>query len=221
MSTGSAARELGVYWPGHSPVHRARLRVKAAGMVLVSVAAVLAREPIAALVLLAAVLAVAALSRVPASRVFAPVRASWLLLVIIGGYQVAAGGASLAGVGAAVAVLAVLLAAMTAAQLLTATTPTARLLDGVVTAVRPLRRAGADPERFALTTVIVLRSLPLIARAFDDAKEAAVARGLQRSLRARTLPVVLRTVDHAQRTGLALAARGLGDPEPAEAPEHG
>ncbi|OMH33051.1 energy-coupling factor transporter transmembrane protein EcfT [Tersicoccus sp. Bi-70] len=212
----SAARELGAYWPGDSPVHRARLRVKAVAMVLVSIAAVLARDPVSALVLLAAVLLVAGLSRVPARRVLAPVRAGWLILLIIGAYQVLAGGGSTASVAQAVAVVAVLLAAMTAAQLLTATTPTGRLLDGVVTAVRPLRRLGADPDRFALTTLIVLRSITWIAGAFDDARDAAVARGLQHSIRARTLPVILRTVDHAQRTGLALAARGLGDPEPDE-----
>ncbi|MEH0109881.1 energy-coupling factor transporter transmembrane protein EcfT [Tersicoccus sp. MR15.9] len=210
----SAARELGAYWPGDSPVHRARLRVKAVGMVLVSVAAVLARDPLPALALLAVVLLVAGSSRVPARRVFAPARAGWVVLLLVGGYQVLAGGGSAPSIGQAVAVVAVLLAAMTSAQLLTATTPTGRLLDGVVTAVRPLRRLGADPDRFALTTLIVLRSLPWIAGAFDDARDAALARGLQRSLRARTLPVVLRTVDHAQRTGLALAARGLGDPVP-------
>ncbi|OMH26322.1 hypothetical protein BKD30_04990 [Tersicoccus phoenicis] len=210
----SAARELGAYWPGDSPVHRARLRVKAAGMVLISVAAFLAREPGPALALLCVVLAVAGVSTVPAPRVFAPVRAGWLLLLLVGTYQLVSGAGGAASIGRAVTVVAVLVAAMTAAQLLVATTPTGRLLDGVVAGVRPLRRLGADPDRFALTTLIVLRSITWIARAFDDARDAAVARGLQRSLRARTLPVVLRTVDHAQRTGLALAARGLGDPEP-------
>ncbi|GGC88370.1 hypothetical protein GCM10011512_14170 [Tersicoccus solisilvae] len=217
--SGGAAREIGVWWPGHSPIHRAPLSVKTVAMVAVSVAAVLARDPLPALLLLLAVVVVAAISAVPARRVFAPVRASWVLLLLIGLYQLAVDGTGFvppgaAGTARAVTVVAVLVAAMTAAQLLTATTPALALLDGVVAAVRPLRRVGADPDRFALTALLVLRSITWIAGAFDEARDAAVARGLPRSLRARTLPVVLRTVDHAQRTGLALAARGLGDPEP-------
>ena len=102
---------------------------------------------------------------------------------------------------------------MLAAKLLTATTELERLLDGLAGLIVPLRRFGADPERFALTVSLMLRSIPFIIGAFDDVRDAARARGLERNLRARTLPVMIATVAYARQTGEALAARGLGEAE--------
>ncbi|RYE75981.1 MAG: energy-coupling factor transporter transmembrane protein EcfT, partial [Myxococcales bacterium] len=45
----------------------------------------------------------------------------------------------------------------------------------------------------------------------EETRDAARARGLQRSPRARLIPMVLRVVAHARATGDALHARGLGD----------
>ena len=106
-----------------------------------------------------------------------------------------------------------ILLCVVAASLLTATTPLQRLLDGVVSLARPFRRFGADPERFALTIAIMLRSIPFIAGAFSDVRDSARARGLERNPRALVLPVFITTVAYARQTGEALAARGLGDPE--------
>ena len=115
-----------------------------------------------------------------------------------------------------------MLVCVVAASLLTATTPVQRLLDGVVSLATPFRRFGADPERFALTIAVMLRSIPYIAGAFADVRDSARARGLERNPRALVLPVFITTVAYARQTGEALAARGLGDadddgPEPAPA----
>jgi biotin transport system permease protein len=106
-----------------------------------------------------------------------------------------------------------LLLCFVAAGLLTATVPLRDLLDGVAGLARPLRRFGADPERFALAIAVMIRSIPVLAGAFAEVGDAARARGLERNLRARTIPVVLSAVAYARRTGEALAARGLGEPE--------
>jgi biotin transport system permease protein len=108
-------------------------------------------------------------------------------------------------------IVANLLLCFVAAGILTATVPLERLLDAVASLARPFRRFGADPERFALAIAIMLRSIPVLAGAFADVGDAARARGLERSVRARTVPVVLSAVAYARRTGDALAARGLGD----------
>ena len=76
-----------------------------------------------------------------------------------------------------------------------------------------LARFGADPERFSLTVALMLRSIPYVIGAFADVRDAARARGLERNLLARSLPVVIATVGYARATGEALAARGLGDPD--------
>ncbi|PNI07228.1 energy-coupling factor transporter transmembrane protein EcfT [Arthrobacter sp. AFG7.2] len=106
-----------------------------------------------------------------------------------------------------------ILVCVVAASLLTATTPVQKLLDGVVKAATPFRRLGADPERFALTIGIMLRSIPYIAGTFADVRDSARARGLERNPRALILPVFITSVAFARQTGEALAARGLGEPE--------
>jgi biotin transport system permease protein len=107
-----------------------------------------------------------------------------------------------------------ILVCVVAASLLTATTPGQRLLDGVVQVSRPFTRFGADPERFALTIGIMLRSIPFIAGTFADVRDSARARGLERNPRALVLPVFITSVAYARQTGEALAARGLGEPGP-------
>jgi len=138
-------------------------------------------------------------------------RAIWLvapILLVIGLFQ----WWQLGGPTAARIVLNVLVCVV-AASVLTATTPVQELLDGVVALARPFRRFGADPERFALTIAVMLRSIPFIAGAFSDVRDSARARGLERNPRALVLPVFITTVAYARQTGDALAARGLGEPE--------
>lgn len=107
------------------------------------------------------------------------------------------------------------LVCVVAASVLTATTPVQDLLDGVVSISEPFRRFGADPERFALTIAVMLRSIPFIAGAFADVRDSARARGLERNPRALVLPVFISTVAYARQTGDALAARGLGEADEA------
>ncbi len=138
-------------------------------------------------------------------------RAIWLvapILLVIGLFQ----WWQLGGPTAARIVLNVLVCVV-AASVLTATTPVQDLLDGVVALAKPFRRFGADPERFALTIAVMLRSIPFIAGAFSDVRDSARARGLERNPRALVLPVFITTVAYARQTGDALAARGLGEPE--------
>ncbi|QQQ60784.1 energy-coupling factor transporter transmembrane component T family protein [Paenarthrobacter ureafaciens] len=146
-------------------------------------------------------------------------RAVWLvapILLAIGAFQ----WWQLGGPTAARIVLNVLVCVV-AASILTATTPVQDLLDGVVRLARPFQRWGADPERFALTIAIMLRSIPFIAGAFSDVRDAARARGLERNPKALILPVFISTVAYARQTGDALAARGLGEADDYQDPPPG
>lgn len=108
-------------------------------------------------------------------------------------------------------VVADLVALILAAASVTATTKTGDMLDTIIWSVRPLRRFGVSPERVGLTFSLAIRSLPLAFELAAQTREAARARGLDRSLRAFAIPLVIRTVAHARLTGEALHARGLGD----------
>lgn len=104
-----------------------------------------------------------------------------------------------------------LLALIFAAGAVTASTRASDMLETIAWALRPLERFGVDTERIALAFSLAIRMIPAVQELARDTLLAARARGLERSLRARTVPLVLRTVSQAQLTGQALAARGIGD----------
>lgn len=132
----------------------------------------------------------------------------WLILGALAAYQLA-----VLNPRAAVVVPGNLLLAILAARLLTLTTPTPELLDALTAALRPLRFVGLSPSRIALAVALMIRSIPYLLGLFDDARDAARARGAERNLVALLMPMVLGSVAHAERTGEALAARGLGESE--------
>jgi biotin transport system permease protein len=199
---------LANYVPGTSLIHRMPLWLKFLLVLACGMASFLIVDWRLAAAALAVLCGLFLLSGAGPMRLFRAVRPLLPILLVIGAFQ----WWQLGGPVAARIVLNILLC-MVAASLLTATTPLHRLLDGVVSLARPFRRLGADPERFALTIAIMLRSIPFIAGAFSDVRDSARARGLERNPRALVLPVFITTVAYARHTGEALAARGLGEPE--------
>lgn len=109
------------------------------------------------------------------------------------------------------AVVGTLLALILAASALTASTRVEDLIDTITRVLGPFRRFGAHPERVALAFSLVLRMIPTLLSLAQETRAAAQARGLERNPRALMVPLVLRTVAHAQQTGEALHARGIGD----------
>lgn len=199
---------LGNYVPGDSPVHRAPLWLKFLVLAACGAASFLIVDWLVSAVVLVLIGAVFLLSGAGMRRLARTISLVAPVLIAVGLFQ----WWQLGGPTAARIVLNVLVCVV-AASVLTATTPVQELLDGVVSAARPFRRFGADPERFALTIAVMLRSIPFIAGAFADVRDSARARGLERNPRALVLPVFITTVAYARQTGEALAARGLGDPD--------
>ena len=196
----------GSYVPGRSPVHRApaglKLGLLAVGLLLLG----LSRSPLAIGVGALVTAAVVLLARLGPRIVWAQIRPVLLISCFVGAVQVWLDGPVQAGVTVAWLLLAVL-----AAGLVTVTTPMQDLLDAVVAALRPLRRFGVDPERVALVLGLAVRSVPVVAQLAREVTEARMARGAGRSVRAFAVPLVIRTVRHADRLGEALAARGVDD----------
>ena len=61
---------------------------------------------------------------------------------------------------------------------------------------------------------IMLRSIPFLTGVLDDLRDAAAARGTRLGPVGLAAPLVISAVAHGQRTGEALAARGLDSPRP-------
>ncbi|KNC17756.1 hypothetical protein AC792_13710 [Arthrobacter sp. RIT-PI-e] len=198
---------LGLFEPGRGFLYRTPLPVKAAGSLAVVVAVVGWRSPAVVVVVLAftgVTLAVGA-HRSPARILRMLLPALPVLAVLALSQGLMTGGTRAFAVAGGIA------ACLLAARALTLTTPLPVLLDGVVRLVAPLERLGADPERFALTLSVMLRSIPYLAGSVLDLRAAARARGLERNPRVVGVPLVVGAVAYAPRTGEALAARGLGE----------
>jgi biotin transport system permease protein len=197
---------LANFVPGTSLLHRSPLALKfllVVGCGLASFVIVDWRLSAAVLAVLCGLFLVAGAG---VKRLWGAVRPLVPVLLVVGLFQ----GWQLGAPTGARIVLNILVCVV-AASLLTATTPVQQLLDGVVRLAGPFERFGADPERFALTIGIMLRSIPYIAGTFADVRDSARARGLERNPRALVLPVFITSVAYARQTGEALAARGLGE----------
>lgn len=200
------ADPVGLYRPGTTIVHRTPVAVRFGLLTALGVALVLLRGPWPAVAALLGTVLVAAIARLPLRGTVRGLAPVLVTAVLVGAYQSWARGWPLG-----VEVASDLVTLVLAATVVTATTPTDVLLDLLARAVRPLRRVGLEPETFALAVALMLRAIPALGALFTEVRDAARARGLERSPRALLVPFAVRTVSRARLTGEALAARGIGD----------
>lgn len=196
---------VGLYRPGTTALHRLPAGAKLAAVGVLGLGLVVLRGPVSAVVALTATLIVAGSARLPVRSTLLGLVPIAVTAVCVGVYQTWQRGWPLG-----LEVAADLLAVVLAATVVTATTSTDELLDLLATAVRPLRRWVA-PESVALAVALMLRTIPALGHLFTEVRDAARARGLERSPRAQLVPFAVRAVARARLTGDALAARGIGD----------
>ncbi|MCU1408651.1 MAG: cobalt transporter [Microbacteriaceae bacterium] len=196
---------IGLYLPGRSPAHRApavfKLLVLAVAMVLVG----LVQEPWLLGAAALATIGLYALARVPFGAAWRQVSPVLWLLVVAVPLQAVFAGWTVAALMAGRLLVAVALAA-----LFTLTTTVTAVLGAFATLLRPFRR-WVDADRVGLLVALMIRCIPLVAEIVAEVVEARRARGVQGSLRALAVPVVVRSLYAADAIGEALAARGTDD----------
>ncbi|MDF1487859.1 energy-coupling factor transporter transmembrane component T family protein [Tessaracoccus caeni] len=195
---------LGVYQPGDGWLFRLPIGWKYLLMLAVAVPPVLVREWWITAAALIVVLVALLTSRVSLGRILDVGWYLWVLLGVMVAYQLISLLPVMAFVGPGN-----LLAAVLAARMLTLTTSTPDLMDALARALGPLRHVGVNPRAVTLTIALMIRSIPFLAGAVQDARDAAHARGRTRNPVALLTPAVVGAVAYAQRTGEALEARGL------------
>lgn len=197
---------IGLYVPGTSLLHRSPAWLKLLTLTVGISVMLIVRTAPAVAVGLAVTVALYLATRLGLGvllRQLWPLR--WILLVLTV-FQVLTRGAETAWVS-----VGGLLVAVAAAALVSLTTRTEDMIETMTAGLRPLRVVGVKPDRVALAFALAIRAIPVLAETLRQVDEARKARGLERSLRALLVPVVVRTVRHAMATGEALAARGLDD----------
>ncbi|MFS0886793.1 energy-coupling factor transporter transmembrane component T family protein [Aeromicrobium sp. 179-A 4D2 NHS] len=197
---------LGMYQPGTSPLHRLSPGPKLVALLVLAIVVLALKGPWSGLAFVGVSLALAALGRLSLRSVARALRGFAIVAVMLLAFN-----AWQNGWPRAVEVVADLVALILAATVLTATTAVNDLLDTIVRSLAPFRRFGVDPQRVGLTFSLVLRAVPGTLELAAETRDAARARGLERSMRARTTPLVLRAVARARDTGDALHARGVLD----------
>ena len=205
MSSG-ADLLLGSYVPGRSWLHRLPAGAKVLALMLATTTIVLLRGPWPGLAAVLLALLLLRVVGVSLSRTWRALRGLLLAVVLISAWNLFQGNFARAAEQASDLVAMVLLATV-----LTCSTRVDDLVAVVVRCLEPFRRFGASPEKVALAFSLVLRTVPLLLTLARETKEAARARGLERSPRAWLTPLVIRSVAHARDTGDAMHARGLGD----------
>lgn len=194
------------YLPGSTVIHRLPAGIKLAFLALTGLAlTVLDRwwEPVA---VLGVVLVCYPLAGFPVRIAAAQLRSmGWVVLAISVFQLVVSGWRSMADV------IVTLAAMVLAAGLVSLTTSMEALTEVLLRFLRPFRRFGVAPERTALLISLSVRSVSVIAGLAQEVRDAQRARGLGRSARAFAVPLLVRSLRHAEALGEALMARGLDD----------
>lgn len=197
---------VSAYRPGSTLLHRLPAGPKLGLLALYGVVTVVVTGPWSATCFLAFSLALVAWIRIPWRAALRSLRPLLLVVVLVTAFQVWQ-----KGWPTAVHVVGDLLALFLAALVFTATTRIDTMLDAIVRGLGPFRRLGANPEKIALAFSLMITAVPGVMTIARETREAAKARGLERSPRALLVPMAIRTVAHAYDTGAALHARGIGD----------
>lgn len=197
---------LAVYVPRDSVVHRLPAGTKLLLLILAAIGVLALSQPWQVVVALAVIALLYAAARIPWRTTLEQVRPLLWFLLALGLFQLA-----VAGWQRAVVVVGAMLGLVLLATLVSLTTRTTAMVDVVVRWLRPLRRVGVDPERVGLLVALGIRSVAVIIELAREVRQAQLARGASSSPLAFIVPLVVRTLRHADRLADALVARGVED----------
>ncbi|RCK35767.1 cobalt ABC transporter permease [Thalassospira xiamenensis] len=197
----------GLYIDGNSALHRAAAGLKVLALVLLGTGVFLIPDlPVLAGVLVT-VFVLYPVSGFGAGILWAQIRPILWLLVLFFAVQL-----WLNDWQAGLVVIFRLAAIVSFAGLVTLTTRTSDMLAALERAMRPLARFGVNPEKVSLAFSMVLRFIPVIAQIGHEIRDAQRARGLDKSVLALVVPLIIRTLKTADDVADAIDARSF-DPD--------
>jgi biotin transport system permease protein len=196
----------GAYVPGNSLLHRLPAGAKLLGLAASCTVLLLLRSPVSmavAAVVVALLFAVSGVGAAPSWAQIRPIR--WFAAALFAMQML------FADLPTAISSTARVVLAVALAGLVTLTTRTSAMMTFLERCLSPARLLGLDPFRLSLLLSLTIRSIPVIAGLATQVREAQRARGVERSVRAFAVPLVVGALRHADALGEALSARGLDD----------
>lgn len=194
------------YEPGSSPLHRTPAGPKFLALLVLAALVLVLSSPLWLGGLGTLVAAGYAVARVPARRCLFLLRSLTVLVVFVFALQW-----WLLGAASALLICLRIVCALGAAHLFTLTTRVDDVVSAIERGAHPLRRFGVRPERLGLLVGLTLQAIAVLSSTAAQVREAAKARGAERSPTAFAVPFLVRTIRHADELGEALAARGESD----------
>ena len=94
------------------------------------------------------------------------------------------------------------------AHLVTLTTTISAMIDALTRGLRPIALIGISPAKISLALSLALRFLPVLSAMTNEVREAQKARGLERSILAMAVPLIVRTLKAAEDIADAIESRG-------------
>ena len=94
------------------------------------------------------------------------------------------------------------------AGLVTLTTKSSDMINSLATALFWLRPIGVNPANVGLTFALAIRFIPILTNVTHEVREAQKTRGLEHSIIAVAIPVIVRTLKIAYEISDAIEARG-------------
>ncbi|KQT69027.1 MULTISPECIES: energy-coupling factor transporter transmembrane component T family protein [unclassified Aureimonas] len=191
-----------LYRPGESLLHRMAAGPKLLALALVGTLLFLLPSLPLVLGALAMSLLLFPLAGLPLAAAWRAMKGVLLVLLLVGAAQL-----WLAGWREALLVTARLAGLLLLAGLVTATTRMADMVESFERVLGFLRPFGVDPARIALAIALAIRFIPVLATIAAEIREAQAARGLERSVLAMGVPLILRTLRMADEVAEAIDAR--------------
>lgn len=193
----------GLYHPGDSLLHRLPPGVKLLVLAAIGTGMFLTGSLTVVGLFVAAVLALYALAGVPVALFLGQLRPlAWVLAILFAAQWL------IDSLPAAVFMAARLGGLILLAALVTLTTRSSAMIETLTRALGPLRMLGVNPARVGLTLSLALRFIPVLATITAEVREAQAARGLDRSVMALAVPVLLRLLRMSDDIAEAIDARG-------------
>ena len=188
--------------PPDSPLRRVSFGAKLLFVTVTGVALTVWRTPAMLALTIALTVVLYFVARVPASAWWKSMRSVALFVVMLVLFQWWNGDLEL-GIRTAVQMLAM----VSLAALITATTPFDEVISSVHRWAGPLRRFGADPDAIALTVGMTVRFIPMLSVAAAETSDSLRARGVRPWPWRIMFPLVRRSLLLADDVGAALVAR--------------
>lgn len=193
---------LGIYLHRDSAIHRVPAGLKVLVLLVGGTALFLVADIRLVCVALVGIIALYGVARIPVATLVAQLRPALWIFAVIFLFQLVTRDAVFAAMVVARFVTLLLLA-----SLVTLTTPVSAMIEAIERSIGWLSQFGVNPAKVSLGLSLALRFIPVVAAITAEVREAQRARGLEWSVIAVALPVIIRTLKMADDVANAIDAR--------------